>query len=174
MVNLAIAEAGFAEDMTIEPNNVYADLFQDAVTAAKADNRGVWVVESTAPAVSAEGSAPSKRASDGLPPGDIVIACTLFNPATQNDADAETVTLHLRETLDTRGYYLHDQGSGTKLRLPPGEHGPGTLVITNLGQGIWNNSGDTIFLEYAGETIDEWDYTHLRRGEGVEICRNDP
>jgi hypothetical protein len=53
--------------------------------------------------------------------------------------------------------------------------GPGVVVITNPGQGIWNNGGDTIYLKRGdGTIVDEWDYTAQRRGEGVEICRGDP
>lgn len=174
MVNLAIADAGFADVMTIEPNSLYADLFQEAVASAQAHQRGLWVADATDSDGVRARSNTAQDTGDELPPGKIVIACTLFDPATPNDANAETVTVTLRETLDTRGYYLHDEGSGTLLRLPVGEHGPGRLIITNPGQGIWNNSGDTIYLMFADETVDQWDYTRQRKDEGIEICRTDP
>ena len=168
MVNLAIAEAGYARALPIRPNLVYADLFRGAVQAARDGGLGIWGAGAAFPAADAE-QGPSPAAD--LPPGPIVLACALYDPDVPNELDAETVTLLLREPLDTRGYYLHDRGSGTILPLPPGEHGPGELVIRNPGQGIWNNGGDTIYLERAGEVIDAWNYTEARPERGGTVCR---
>lgn len=174
MVNLAIARAGFARIMTIEPNSVYADLFEDAVESAQIDGLGIWSARGLASMAQATGGVTMETSFEGLPPGDIVIACTLYDPATPNDTNAETVTIWVRTAHDTRGYLLYDKGSGTRLRLPPGEHGPGPIVIKNPHQGIWNNSGDTIYLMRGEEVVDSWDYTDRRAGEGIEICRHEP
>jgi len=42
MVNAILVAQGFAEVMTIEPNDKHADLFEDLVRDAKQDNRGMW------------------------------------------------------------------------------------------------------------------------------------
>lgn len=168
MVNLAIAEAGFARTLPIPPNLVYADLLRDAVRSAREQKLGMW---GTDPAPAAENGAAARTATAALPRGPIVIACALYDPDVPNEIDAETVTLLLRERIDTRGYYLEDRGSGTVLPLPPGEHGPGELVIRNPGQGIWNNSGDTIYLERAGTIVDEWDYSGRRADANGAVCR---
>jgi micrococcal nuclease len=176
MANLVIAEQGYAQPLVIEPNDLYADLIEDAVAEAQAAERGMWSPEATAAATGTETAMTSPTDPfPGLPPGPIVIACTLYNPTAELDFNSETVTLWLREPMDTRGYYLHDRGSGTRLSLPVGEHGPGELVILNPGQGIWNNGGDTIYLMHRdGTEIDSWDYTSQRTDEGKEICRNSP
>lgn len=42
MVNLAIAEAGYARTLPIAPNLAYADLFRDAVRSARGAGLGMW------------------------------------------------------------------------------------------------------------------------------------
>ncbi len=162
-VNLAIAEAGFATVMTIEPNSTYADLYEDAVAEARARASGMWAPGDTA---TVDGAA-------ALPDGPIVIRCALYNPTTPNDANAEWVSLLIREPIDTRGYYLYDEGSKSTFRLPPGVQGPGELRVGNPGQGVWNNSGDVIYLKRGDEVIDRWDYSDRLAPEGVVICRDD-
>ena len=81
------------------------------------------------------------------------------------------MTLLLRERLDTRGYYLWDEGSKTAFRLPVGEQGPGELTIGNPGQGVWNNGGDTVFLMLGETVVDAWDYTDARPGRVGTVCR---
>ena len=168
MVNLAMARAGFARTLTIAPNSMYADLFAQAVEDARAAGRGLWqqggADSGGAPATVDTGSASEP----------IVIRCAMYDPVAEMDAGAEWVAVELRERLDTRGYYLWDEGSRTTLALPPGEHGPGELRIVNPGQGIWNNGGDTIYLMRAGEVIDAWDYSPMLSAEGAAACRNEP
>lgn len=161
-VNLALAASGFGSVMTIAPNLTYADLYEDAVAAARADGRGVR-------AAPAEASRES-----GLPPGPIVIACALYDPEAPNDTDGEWVSLLVREPIDTRGYYLRDEGSGATFRLPAGVQEPGEITVHNPGQGVWNNGGDTIFLELGGALVDTWDYGDQLAQEGVVVCRDDP
>jgi hypothetical protein len=161
-VNLALAEAGYARVMTIEPNTVYADLYREAVAAARAGGRGMWA-SAAAPAAVSDAA--------GLPPGAIVIACALYNPATPNDEAGEWVELLIREPLDTRGYFLWDEGSRTGFALPAGVQPPGELRIGNPDQGVWNNGGDTIYLMRGEDVVDAWDYTDERGAEGEVVCR---
>ena len=80
------------------------------------------------------------------------------------------MSILIREQLDTRGYYLWDEGSRGRLDPPPGIQEPGELRIVNPGQGIWNNSGDTISLNRGDEVVDEWDYREQLAPEGTVIC----
>ncbi len=41
-VNLAVAQAGLAQPMTIQPNSRYADLYVAAVRSAREEGRGMW------------------------------------------------------------------------------------------------------------------------------------
>lgn len=41
-INRVIARQGYAEQLTVEPNSTFADDFADDVSAAKADNLGIW------------------------------------------------------------------------------------------------------------------------------------
>lgn len=177
MVNLEIVRAGYATAMTIPPNTVYWDLFEDAEAEARSGDRGLWAggvlggtLSRTTPANSGDAAdAPAMRKP-------IEIACAIYDPDTPNDADGEVVEVRLNERIDTRGYNLWDEGSGTTLPLPPGERGPGILEVHNPGQGIWNNGGDTIYLRRGREPVDAWDYSARSRTapEGAKICRGDP
>lgn len=100
-----------------------------------------------------------------------MVSCVLYDPDTPNDTDGESVTLLLRVRLDTRGYYVWDEGSRTAFWLPVGEQGPGELVIENPGQGVWNNGGDTVFLMPGKAIVDAWDYTDSRPGRSGTVFR---
>lgn len=158
-VNLDLVAAGLARPLAMQPNVTYADRYAQAAAAARAAAIGLWAAP-RAPSV-----------AEGLPPGPIVISCVLYDPDTPNDTDGESVTLLLRERLDTRGYYLWDEGSGTAFRLPVGERGPGELTIGNPGQGVWNNGGDTVYLMLGETVVDAWDYTDARPGRAGTVCR---
>lgn len=166
-VNLAIAEAGLARTLPIEPNTTYADLYEAAVRTAREAELGIWSPRT-------EGGSAAAGVADQPAPerGPIHIACALYDPATPGD-DGEWVSLRLDEPLDTRGYYLYDAGSKTRLRLPPGEQGPGEIRVTHEGQGIWNNGGDTIHLMLGNEVVDAWDYSEQLAEQGTIVCRDD-
>lgn len=170
MVNLVISRAGFAQPLIIEPNSMYADLFENAVANARAAKRGIWQTMAEADSPNCESQDAATGPVGGAP---IAIACTLCKPAAENDENAEWVSVRLSEQIDTRGYYLWDEGSKTRLPLPPGEYGTGELQILNPGQGIWNNGGDTIHLKRGDTVVDEWDYSDQRAEEGTVMCRND-
>jgi endonuclease YncB( thermonuclease family) len=158
-LNLDLVAAGLARPLAMEPNVTYADRYTEAAAAARAGALGLW-------------SAPrAQGAATGLPPGPIVIKCVLYDPDTPNDTDGESVTLLLRERLDTRGYYVWDEGSKTAFRLPVGEQRPGELTIRNPGQGVWNNGGDTVYLMLGETVVDAWDYTDARPGRAGTVCR---
>jgi micrococcal nuclease len=158
-VSLAIAHAGYAEVMTIEPNRAYAHLYEAAVEAAKAAEVGMW--------------SGSPHVITDWPVGPIIVWCALYDPSTPFDEDAEWVSVLLRVPLDTRGYYVWDAGSKTRFPLPSGLQQAGELRIGNPGRGVWNNGGDTIHLMFGNETVDAWDYTpHLVRDEETVICRD--
>jgi hypothetical protein len=57
------------------------------------------------------------------------------------------------------------------LRIVVGERGPGELTIGNPGQGVWNNSGDTVYLMLGETVVDSWDYTDARPGRAGTVCR---
>ncbi len=176
MVNLTIAQGGWARVLTIEPNAVYADLFEEAVEGARRARFGMWGPH--LPRTEANDIDPiatdTATVSGGGPTKSITLTCVLFDP---REGGREVVTVTLHAPLDLRGYYLHDaDGSKTRLPLPAGEHPPGRLEIVNEGQEVWNNGGDTIYLKYGsgGDVIDAWDYRDVGResSEGDVICRD--
>lgn len=158
-LNLRMVEAGWARTMEIAPNTTYSDLFHTAEqTAAAGAAAGIW--------------AASPVTAVAMPGGPISIACVLFNPSAPNDENAEIVWLNLSEDMDTRGYWLFDEGSGVRLQLPVGVQPAGELQVRNPGQGIWNNSGDTIYLMLGNSLIDAWEYSGGGLPEDSILCRD--
>lgn len=157
-VNLVMARDGWAGTLAIAPNLTYSDLYAEAVATATAGGTGMWSQETVA--------------APPIPTGPITIACILFNPSTPNDADGEWVALHLESDMDTRGYYLYDQGSGVRLPLPLGVQPTGELRVHNPDQGIWNNSGDTVYLMLGDTVIDAWEYVGGGLPEDTVLCRD--
>ena len=174
MVNEAIARGGFARVLTIEPNGVYADLFEVAVAAARAEDLGMFGADADPvidPIEEAEVTGGAAQPADlGYP---IRVACILYNPSTDNDTDGEWVELEVLGPVDTRGMALLDQGSGERFPLPVGTYDAGeTIVVHNPGQGVWNNGGDTVHLVIgsANEEIDAWTYEPVA-GQDEVVCR---
>lgn len=164
-LNLAMVRAGMAATMTVQPNQRYSRLYTEAQTAAMDAELGLWGEE--LPAGSRLDLAP-------LPDGPIVIECALYNPATPNDENGEWVSVWLREAMDTTGYRIYDAGSNTSFYLPAGPQSMGELRVDNPGQGVWNNSGDTIFLMFGDRVVDQWNYSDRLAAEGSIICRGQP
>jgi len=173
MVNLAIAEAGWAKTLAIRPNVLYADLFADAVQAAQAAGVGMWSPDPPAeasPSASATAQQPPPPTTFIRAEAPLRIACALYHPRA---GQTETVVIDVLEPFDTRGFALYDEGSGTRLRLPPGVQPPGALEVLTIGQQIWNNGGDTIYLlDPSGRLVDEWTYMGERSFEGRTLCRD--
>lgn len=174
MVNEAIARGGYARVLTIEPNGVYADLFEAAVAEARREGLGMFGAGGD-PAIGAaeEEAVRGGAAGDGdLGPYPIRIACILYNPSTDNDVDGEEVELEVLGPVDTRGMALLDRGSGERFPLPVGSYDAGdTIVVRNPGQGVWNNGGDTVYLVYGSsdEVLDAWTYEPVE-GQDVVVC----
>ena len=187
--NLAMVEAGWARTLTIEPNRTYADLYQAAAQRASAQERGIWAPDhgssghgATDPAAvgqdAAGAEADAAHAERATAPGadpaataPIRLHCGLLNPTAPNDV-GEWVSVMLEEPYDTRGYYLYDEGSASVFRLPAGIQPAGELRIPNPGQGVWNNSGDVVYLMRGGEVVDSWAYEGHEARSGVVVCRD--
>lgn len=172
-VNLALAEEGWARTLRIEPNVTYADLYRTAADAAQAAEVGIWAkaADSAAGAETSAAAAGEEAAAAATDRAPIALFCALLNPAAPNDA-GEWVSVLLAEPLDTRGYYLYDEGSKAVFRLPSGVQPAGELRIHNPGQGVWNNGGDVIHLRRGDETVDRWAYQGGVAVEGRVICRD--
>jgi endonuclease YncB( thermonuclease family) len=175
MVNEAIARGGFARVLTIEPNGVYADLFEAAVAEARAEGLGMFGADADPvidPIEEAEVTGGAARPAD-LGPYPIRIVCILYNPSTDNDTDGEWVRIEVHGPVDTRGMALLDRGSGERFPLPTGTYDDGdTIVVDNAGQGVWNNGGDTVHLVIgsADAEIDAWTYEPVA-GQDAVVCR---
>lgn len=170
MANLAIARSGWAHPLTIPPNGVYADLIADAVAEAEAAGRGLHAPEGE-PVPRAEAASTFGGAAPGAAGGPVRIACILYDPSAELDRDAEWVEVEILEPVDTRGMYLLDRGSGARFPLPAGVQGPGTLTIGNPDQGVWNNSGDTVYLMRGpDEELDSFTYEPTG-GQDDVVCR---
>ena len=157
-VNLLIVDAGLATVLTVPPNTAYEGLYLRAEDRARRAGLGVW------------GSRVAVGLADtrSVP---VTISCTLYNPDTPNDADGEWVSLMVAEPYDTTGLYLFDEGSKSVFPLPSGMQGPGELRVHNPDQGVWNNSGDVIYLMSGNSILDSWDYSGRLVGQGTVTCR---
>lgn len=160
-LNLLAVEAGLASVLTVAPNATYRRLYEDAEERARSAGVGMWGAQG---AVAAQ--TPAR-----LP---ISIRCALFNPDTPNDTAGEWVSLLIFEPFDTSGLYLLDEGSKSVFVLPSGVQPAGELRIDNPGQGVWNNSGDVIYLMRNAEVIDSWRYSGQSTRQGAVVCRSDP
>ena len=175
MVNLEIARAGMARALSIEPNRLYEDLFESAVSEARTEGRGMFgdALDAVVPLdeqrdVAGGAAAPPERPSQG---GALRIRCVLYDPATNEDEAGEWVEVEVLEPIDTRGHFLHDEGSGARFPLPAGPQQPGTIRIENHGAAAWNNGGDTIYLKRGGEVVDQWTYPDVAE-DGEVVCRD--
>lgn len=157
-LNLKMMESGWARTLHIAPNSTWSDLYAEAEQRAAEAGLGMWATTGSQP-------------GEILPAGPVTIACVLYNPDTLNDENAEIVYLHLDQDYDTRGYWLFDEGSGVRLPLPLGVQPAGELEILNPGQGIWNNSGDTIYLMRGDSLVDSWTYVGGHPQDTV-LCRD--
>jgi len=176
-VNLALVEQGWADTLTIPPNTAYAELYAAAKAEAQARGVGLWAEAQDGSAPAADSSAAADlgaAAASGAAgaPARPRLHCALVNPSTPNDAGAEWVSVWLEGPTDTTGYYLWDEGSMSTFRLPSGVQPVGELRVTNPGQGVWNNSGDTIYLMRGGEVVDSWTYGRESAVEDRVACRD--
>ena len=176
-VNLALVEQGWADTLTIPPNTAYAELYAAAKAEAQARGVGLWAEAQDGSAPAADSSAAADlgaAAASGAAgaPARPRLHCALVNPSTPNDAGAEWVSVWLEGPTDTTGYYLWDEGSMSTFRLPSGVQPVGELRVTNPGQGVWNNSGDTIYLMRGGEVVDSWTYGRASAVEDRVACRD--
>lgn len=192
-VNLAMVAAGWARAQSIEPNVTYADLYWAAAQDAEAQERGMWAQADTEPAAADDPAAMAQAAEDaaagatqllGTPVTEeeserttagaalpIRLHCGLLNPVADNDV-GEWVSVMLNQPMDTRGYYLYDEGSGSRFRLPAGVQPAGEIRVMNPGQGVWNNSGDVVYLMLGNEVVDTWEYEGYEARSGVVVCRH--
>jgi hypothetical protein len=175
MVNLEIARAGMARVLSIEPNLLYDDLFDAAVSEARAERRGMFAdaLDAAVPLDEQRevaGGAARTESSDRLGVA-LRVHCINYNPSTDMDENAEWVEIEVLAPTDTRGLYLFDRGSKERFGLPPGVKKPGLLRIRNQGQGVWNNSGDTVVLRDDQQVIDEWEYEPVDQ-EDRPVCRD--
>lgn len=159
-VNLLIAEAGLASVMTIAPNFTYAELYRAAVSDARRNGLGMW-------------ADPESHVDLAAPSVPVSLHCALYNPDTPNDENGEWVSVIVAEPFDTTGLYLYDEGSASVFTLPSGVQQPGEIRVPNPGQGVWNNSGDIIYLKLGAETLDSWDYSGQLAAQGQTVCRAD-
>ncbi len=171
-VNLAMVEAGWADTMTVAPNTRYAALYSVARSEARAAGRGRWGEVTSDPAAAQHASpGTAVRFAEEATEHPLRLHCALPNPSTPNDTGAEWVSVEITRETDTTGYYLWDEGSNSTFRLPIGLTEPGEIRLVNPGQGVWNNSGDTIYLMHGGRVVDQWTYTREQAVEDRVICR---
>jgi endonuclease YncB( thermonuclease family) len=162
-VNLQMLVQGWAQPLAVAPNVTYADLYAAAWRQARSQQLGQW-----APAPPTTTQQAVTQAGAEAP---VRLHCALVNPSTPNDT-GEWVSVLVTQPHDTRGYYVFDQGSRAVFRLPSGVQQPGQIRVTNPGQGVWNNSGDVIYLMRGGEVVDSWAYRREDAVEGRIICRD--
>lgn len=185
MVNERIARAGFARVLTIEPNGVYADYFEEAVAQARTDRIGMFgtaagatvddatVGDTDDPVLDMDEEVSVTGGASGGTASNVRIACILYDPSSDEDAGAEWVELRVLAPVETRGMALWDRGSRERFPLPVGRFEAGDVVrVDNPGKGVWNNGGDTVYLVFgsADVVLDVWTYEPVP-GEDRVVCR---
>jgi len=190
MVNSILVIQGFAQVATYPPNVKYVDMFLELQRGARGDRRGLWQ--------ECQNNEPEeediRKKEDSL--ARVKIACIHFD-ASGNDhtnENGEWVLLAANNDRKLAGWTVRDEANhvysfpenfqlkkGESARLytgseeqPKKDPGCGQNSDHELFWGsksaIWNNRGDTAYLERNDETIDSCSYS----GEGKEVsCTRD-
>ena len=163
--------------------NVYRTDLQGTVTvAARADGSYTVTTERASPAPQPQPSpapgptpAPSPNPSPSPPPtpspppggqGSVIIRCVLYNPDGE-DNGRENVTLFANTTTDVTGWRVEDEADH-RFSLSGTFQAGQSYEVSNSGNAVWNNDGDTAFLyDAAGGLVDSFSYG----GGGVQACR---
>jgi len=159
-VNEELARLGVARSRAYPPDTARQASFDAAEADARAAGRGLWAADACGPATSVE--------------GDVVIVAVLADPPGSDEADpnAETATLANGGggPVDLSGWVLKDTSSSHRFTFPEGfVLAAGAQVVVHTGCGadtatdlhwcnqgslVWNNDGDTAYLEDpAGNTV---------------------
>jgi micrococcal nuclease len=154
-VNEALVAAGAARSRSYPPDTAQQDALDAAEDGARAAGRGLW-------ADGACGAVDPAAAT-----GDVVLVASVADPPGSDEADpnAETVTVANRGTTaaDLSSWVLKDTSASHRFTFPAGfELAGGAEVVVHTGCGtdtatdlhwcnqrslVWNNDGDTAYLE---------------------------
>jgi len=190
MVNSILIIQGFARVATYPPNVKYVDMFLELQRGARDDTRGLWQeCQKDEP----KGGDARGRENSIAP---VIIVCIHFD-ASGNDhtnENGEWVLLTANNDTKLAGWTIRDKTDhvysfpenfhlkkGESARLYTGSkeqpkkdlgcgQNPDHELFWGSKSAIWNNRGDTAYLERNDETIDSCSYS----GEGVEVsCTRD-
>lgn len=162
LVNEQLVRGGFARSQAFPPDTGRQDQLDRAEDEARSAGAGLW-------GASACGE-PSAAGRDG----DVVLVAAVADPPgpDEDDPNAETVTVANQgeRPADLSGWVLKDTSASHRYAFPDGfVLAPGAEVVVRTGCGsdtgtdlhwcnrgsmVWNNSGDTAYLEDpAGNTV---------------------
>ena len=166
-VNLELAKRGVAEVLRIVPNTRHAENFKEAVATALAEGTGcLWDPR----ALAAQERARSSATATPTPTERLKVTRFHANAAgfdQQNLNDEYVAIMNLGPDLEIGGWTVRDRAdhkyvfpayrwpTGVELRLHTGagDNGEG-VFYWNSSSPIWNNTGDTLWLEDAdGGTV---------------------
>ena len=163
-VNAALVQDGFARSRSYPPDTAEQVHLDRAEAEARASGAGLWAEDACGEAT-------------GLG-GEVVITEVVADPPGSDEANpnAEQVTIENRSTalVELAGWVLKDTSSSHRFTFPAGfvlEPGASVVVHTgcgpdtaadlhwcNQGSLVWNNDGDTAYLEDpAGNTVSTFD-----------------
>ena len=161
-VNLELAKLGVAEVLRIAPNTRHADTFREAVAIARAEGTGcLW----DPAALAADARARASATVTPTPAERLKITRLHANAAgrdQENLNDEYVAIMNLGPDLEIGGWTVRDRAdhkyvfpaytwsTGVELRLHTGTGKDGEGVFYwNSTSPIWNNTGDTLWLEDA-------------------------
>ncbi len=162
-VNEVLVREGLAVARRYEPDTAMASALENAQAQAVADGVGMWASDACGPAAS----------------GDIRVGTIRYDAdgddsTNLNDEWVEIINSGASD-VDLTGWGVKDEsashrysfpdgfvlGSGETVRIYSGcgTDNDSTLYWCNVGSGIWNNSGDTVFvLDPSGNIVDSVGY----------------
>lgn len=166
-INLELAKRGLAKELRIAPNTRHADSFKEAVATARSEGTGcLWDPE----ALAADARARALATVTPTPTERLKVTRFRANAAgfdQENLNDEYVAIVNLGRDLEIGGWSVRDEAdhryvfpnftwaTGVEMRLHTGTGADGDGVFYwNATSPIWNNTGDTLWLEDAnGEMV---------------------
>lgn len=171
-VNLELVRAGAAVSRSYPPDTTRQEALDEAEEVARAEGAGRW-----AAGACSDGAGDGTAAGAAAGAGVAIVALVADPPGSdEDDPNAETITIRNdgAEAVDLGGWVLKDTSASHRYTFPTGfvlDAGASVVVHTGCGDDsardlhwcragslVWNNDGDTAYLEDPdGNTVSTFD-----------------
>ena len=194
MINSLLVVEGFAEVATYPPNVKYVEVFLQLQQEAREFSRGLWGKCRGGMRTTEKNKSPDYQ--NTFTP--VQITCIHFDAAgnDHNNENGEWVVLKASRDVNMKGWRIRDEadhiydlpddfrlkeGNSVKIYTGSeedrrGDSGCGEDPTFELYWGsnsaIWNNTGDTAYLEREGKIVDICSY-EVKGGEKEVVCNSD-